>query len=106
MFASVETVLERADRGCQLWDHEVSGASSLIVNTLYFLELDFFQRCAAERAREAIVAYADSRCIAALHALKQRDESLRELAYAGLRDLRGITAKARVNARFDSLKVA
>jgi hypothetical protein len=60
MFAGIEALLERADRGCQLWDHEVAGASQLIVNTLYFLELDFFQRCAAERARVAIVAYAST----------------------------------------------
>ncbi len=106
MFASVEAVLERADRGCQLWDHEVSGASALIVNTLYFLELDFFQRCAAERAREVIIAYADSRCIAALHALKPRDEKLRQAAYTGLDELRAMTAKASLNARYESLKAA
>lgn len=103
MFAGVEHVLERADQGCQLWDHEVNGASALIVNTLYFLELDFFQRCAAERGREAIIAYANSRCIAALHALQPRDEVLRQAAYVGLAALRAMTATACLNSRAESL---
>ena len=103
MFAGLEHVLGRADQGCQLWDHEVSGASALIVNTLYFLDLDFFQRCCAERAREAIVAYADSRCITALSALQPRNEVLRQAAYAGLDALRTMTATAGLNSRAQSL---
>ena len=103
MFAGVEHVLERADQGCQLWGHEVSGASAVIVNTLYFLDLDFFQLCAAERAREAIIAYADSRCIAALAQLKPREEALRQAAYVGLESLRTMTATASLNSRAESL---
>jgi hypothetical protein len=103
MFARVEATLERADAGCQLWAHEISTVQSLIVNTLYLLDLDFFQRRAAERAREVIIAYANSRCIAELHALRHRDEALRAAAHAALDELRAITQTASLNARAASL---
>lgn len=103
MFARVELMLTRADAGCQLWVHEVAQASALIVNTLYLLELDFFQRRATERARETIIAYANSRCIAELHALRHRDEGLREAAWASLDDLRVTVQNVRLNERASSL---
>jgi hypothetical protein len=103
MFARVEMLLERADAGCQLWAHEISSIQSLIFNTIYLLDLDFFQRQAAERSRSAIIAYANSRCICELHALRHRDEALREAAYLGLDELRRVTQAAamRPQAAFD-----
>ena len=103
MFARVEMMLARADAGCQLWVHEVAQAQALIVNTLYFLELDFFQHRATERAREAIIKYANSRCIAELHALRHRDEALREAAWSALEDLRVTVQTVRLNERASSL---
>ena len=103
MFARVEAMLDRADAGCQLWAHEIAQVSALIVNTLYFLELDFFQRRATERAREAIITYANSRCVAQLHALRHRDESLRQAAWEALEDLRCTVQSTRLNARASSL---
>jgi hypothetical protein len=103
MFARVELMLARADAGCQLWVHEIAQASALVVNTLYFLDLDFFQRRATERARHAIITYANSRCIAELHALRHRDEALREAAWAALDDLRVTVQNVRLNDRASSL---
>ena len=103
MFARVELMLARADAGCQLWVHEIAQVQALIVNTSYLLELDFFQRRATERARTAIIAYANSRCIAELHALRHRDETLREAAWVGLEELRVTVQTARLNERAGSL---
>lgn len=103
MFARVELMLARADAGCQLWIHEVAQAQALIVNTLYLLELDFFQRRSTERAREAIIAYANSRCIAELHALRHRDEDLRHAAWSALEDLRVTVQNVRLNERASCL---
>lgn len=103
MFARIEYMLGRADAGCQLWAHEISTATALIVNTLYLLELDFFQRAATERARTAIIAYANSRCVAELHALKHRDEGLRQSAWTGFEELRRVTQTAALNPRAASL---
>lgn len=103
MFARIEFMLERADTGCQLWPHEIAQATQLIVNTLYFLELDFFQRAAAERSREAIISYATSRCVSELHALRHRDEKMRQAAWQGLDDLRRSTLTASLNSRAASL---
>ena len=103
MFARIEHLLGRADDGCQLWAHEISTATSLIVNTLYLLELDYFQRATTERAREAIISYANSRCVTELHALKHRDEVLRASAWAGLEELRRVTKTAALNPRAASL---
>jgi hypothetical protein len=106
MFAQVETILNRADLGCQLWPHEVANATATIVNTLYFLDLDFFAQREAERAREAIVAYARSRCLSELAKLAARDEDLREAAYIGLDRLRVLVQSAQVNTKARSLMTA
>ena len=103
MFARIEIMLERADAGCQLWPHEIAQATQLIVNTLYFLELDFFQRAAAERSREAIISYANGRCVSELHALRHRDEALRAAAWSALEELRRCTLTASLNSRAASL---
>lgn len=39
MFQIVEQLLNRADAGCQLWPHQIAHASSVMVNTVYLLEL-------------------------------------------------------------------
>jgi hypothetical protein len=105
MFARVETMLERADAGCQLFANEIGQTQSLIVNTLYFLELEPGQRDLAELARQSIVAYAYSRCVNQLHTLMPRDEQLRSEAYAALDALRTVAQPAALNGRANYLNM-
>lgn len=97
MFQFIEQLLNRADAGCQLWPHEIAKASSLMVNTVYLLELPDLVRADTGRLIEAVLVYANSRCVRELHALRHRDEALRVAAYEALDRLRKIGAHARMS---------
>jgi len=99
MFQSIEKLLTRADAGCQLWPHEISQATSLMFNTVYLLELSPQARGRAERSVEAVIAYANSRCVRELHALRHRDEAMRAAAHQGLATLREETRTAALTSR-------
>jgi len=101
MFGFIQTMLERADAGCQLWPHEISKATSLMFNTVYLLELKSSERSRADNALSAILAYANSRCVRELHALRHRDEVLRAAAHEGLGVLRAIIQSAPATQRVE-----
>lgn len=103
MFLVIEQLLNRADAGCQLWPHEIDKASSLMVNTVYLLELTDAARAAAGRSLETIIVYANSRCVRELHALRHRDEELRAAAREGLAVLRSIALSSAMSPRAASL---
>lgn len=103
MFQAVEHLLRRADAGSMLWPYEIANASSLMVNTVYFLELTGAQGARAASAIEAILAYANSRSVCELHALRHRDEGLRSAAYDALGALRHVSETASMSAGAASL---